>query len=141
MINAEDIIKKPFITEKSNMEVANGKYTFVVDCRATKTQIKMAIEKLFQVKVIQVNTMNCSGKSKRMGVHEGYRADWKKAIVKIDTDPNGDKVKNVREKDESGNIKTVKKEFTPGMYLDKGGKQIKPNKKYKASIEEFGVVQ
>jgi large subunit ribosomal protein L23 len=138
---AEDIIKKPFVTEKSNMEVASGKYTFIVDTRATKTQIKMAVEKLFNVKVIQVNTINYSGKSKRMGVHEGYRADWKKAIVKIDMDPNGDKTKNIKEKDSSGVIKTVKKQYTPGVYFDKGGKQIKSNKKYKSSIEEFGVVQ
>ena len=84
---AEDIIKKPFITEKSNIEVAEGKYTFVVDKNATKTEIKKAVEKLFQVKVLKVNTLNFKGKRKRMGVHEGQRPDWKKAIVKIDTDP------------------------------------------------------
>ncbi|NTV91116.1 MAG: 50S ribosomal protein L23, partial [Clostridiales bacterium] len=51
----EDIIRKPFITEKSNMEAANGKYTFIVDVNATKTEIKQAVEKLFQVKVMKVN--------------------------------------------------------------------------------------
>ena len=66
---AEDIIKKPFITEKSNIEVAEGKYTFVVDKNATKTEIKKAVEKLFQVKVLKVNTLNFKGKRKRMGVH------------------------------------------------------------------------
>jgi large subunit ribosomal protein L23 len=49
----EDIIIRPYITEKSNMEVANGKYTFIVDVNATKTEIKQAAEKLFQVKVLE----------------------------------------------------------------------------------------
>jgi large subunit ribosomal protein L23 len=114
---AEDIIKKPFITEKSNIEVAEGKYTFVVDKNATKTEIKKAVEKLFQVKVLKVNTLNFKGKRKRMGVHEGQRPDWKKAIVKIDTDPK------------------------PVTYIEKGGKEAVINKKFKASIEEFGATQ
>lgn len=101
----EDIIRKPFITEKSNAEIANGKYTFVVDTKATKTEIKMAVEKLFQVKVLAVNTINYQGKNKRMGVHQGTRPDWKKAIVKIDTDPK------------------------PQSYLTKGGKEVANNKK------------
>ena len=117
MRTAEDIIRKPFITEKSNGEIANGKYTFIVDVKATKTEIRLAVEKLFQVKVIKVNTMNLEGKTKRMGVHEGARPDWKKAIVKIDTNPK------------------------PESYLTKGGKEVVANKKYKNSIEEFGVAQ
>ena len=117
MRSPEDIIKKPFVTEKSNAEIAGGKYTFIVDPKATKTEIKMAVEKLFQVKVLQVNTMNFEGKSKRLGVHLGNRPDWKKAIVKIDLDPK------------------------PETYLDKGGKEVANNKKYKTSIEEFGVAQ
>jgi large subunit ribosomal protein L23 len=114
---AEDIIIKPYITEKSNIEAAGGKYTFIVDVRATKTEIRNAVEKLFNVKVIKVNTANYEGKMKRMGVHVGPRADWKKAIVKIDTDPK------------------------PVSYLTKGGKEVVNNKKYKTSIEEFGMVQ
>lgn len=114
---AEDIIKRPFITEKSNSEIANGKYTFIVDVNATKTEIKHAVEKLFQVKVLKVNTLNFEGKMKRMGVHQGKRPDWKKAIVKIDLDPK------------------------PAVYLDKGGKQVPANKKFKTSIEEFGFTQ
>ena len=90
MRSPEDIIKRPFITEKSNLEIASGKYTFIVDVKATKTEIRHAVEKLFQVKVLKVNTMNYEGKIKRMGVHVGPRADWKKAIVKIDTDPKPD---------------------------------------------------
>ena len=112
---AEDIIKKPFITEKSNLEIASGKYTFIVDTRATKTEIRLAVEKLFQVKVLKVNTMNVEGKTKRQGVHEGQRPDWKKAIVKIDTNPK------------------------PDTYLTKGGKPVVNNKKYKSNIEEFGI--
>jgi large subunit ribosomal protein L23 len=114
---AEDIIKRPYITEKSNIEAASGKYTFIVDVNATKIEIKKAVEKLFNVKVLKVNTVNYEGKMKRMGVHVGPRADWKKAIVKIDTDPK------------------------PVSYLGKGGKEVVSNKKYKTSIEEFGMTQ
>jgi len=114
---AEDIIKRPYITEKSNIEAANGKYTFIVDVNATKIEIKQAVEKLFNVKVLQVNTINYEGKMKRMGVHVGPRPNWKKAIVKIDTDPK------------------------PVTYLTKGGKEVVSNKKYKTSIEEFGMTQ
>lgn len=117
MKSAVEVIKKPFITEKSNMEIASGKYTFIVDVNATKTDIRKAVEELFQVKVLQVNTINYEGKTKRMGVHVGPRPDWKKAIVKIDTDP-----------------KAV-------SYITKGGKAVATNKKYKTSIEEFGVAQ
>lgn len=113
----QDIILKPHITEKSNMEIAAGKYTFVVDVNSTKTEIKKAVEALFNVKVLQVNTMKYEGKMKRTGVHEGPRANWKKAVVKIDTDPK------------------------PDSYLTKGGKEVTTSKKYKSSIEEFGVAQ
>jgi large subunit ribosomal protein L23 len=117
MKRAEDIIRKPYITEKSNIAIADGKYTFIVDSKATKTEIKMAVEKLFQVKVKQVNTANYEGKVKRMGVHVGPRPDWKKAIVKIDLDPK------------------------PVSYLTKGGKEVANNRKFKTNIEEFGVNQ
>ena len=117
MKRAEDIIKKPHITEKSNAAIAEGKYTFIVDPKATKTEIKMAVEKLFQVKVIQVNTAKYEGKVKRMGVHVGPRPDWKKAIVKIDLDPKA------------------------AVYKTKGGKDVTNNRKFKTNIEEFGVNQ
>jgi large subunit ribosomal protein L23 len=113
----ENIIIRPYITEKSNFEVANGKYTFIVDGRATKVEIKQAAEKLFQVKVLEVNTMNYKGKLKRMGVHVGPRPDWKKAVIKIDLDPK------------------------PETYLEKGGKEVANTRKYKTSIEEYGVTQ
>lgn len=117
MKRAEDIILRPYITEKSNEEIAEGKYTFIVDRRSTKTEIKNAVEKLFQVKVLSVNTINYQGKQKRMGVHVGKTEAFKKAIVKIDTNPK------------------------PVTYLTKGGKEVATAKKYKTSIEEFGVGQ
>ena len=68
---AEDIIIKPIITEKSNMDMQDGKYTFKVAKKATKVEIKNAVEKLFEVKVLKVNTMIVKGKEKRVGVHQG----------------------------------------------------------------------
>lgn len=83
MTNPHDIIIKPIITESSMDEMANKKYTFVVSRKANKTEVKQAVEKIFDVKVEQVNTINMIGKIKRMGATKGKRADWKKAIVKL----------------------------------------------------------
>ena len=83
---AEDIILKPVLTEKGYDGIASKKYTFFVKKDANKTQIKLAIEKLFDVKVAKVNTVTCKGKLKRMGRHEGYTPDRKKAIVKLAED-------------------------------------------------------
>ena len=83
----EEIIIAPIITEKSNDGLNEGKYTFEVNPKATKIDIKNAVEKLFEVKVLKVNTMNVSGKEKRMGRYVGKTSDWKKAIVTIDTNP------------------------------------------------------
>lgn len=88
---AEDVILKPYITEKSNLQIADGKYTFKVLKNASKIEIKLAVEKLFGVKVLKVNTINYDGKVKRMGVHVGPRPNWKKAIVKIDLEPKSSK--------------------------------------------------
>lgn len=109
----EEVIVRPVITEKSNDGLQEGKYTFEVNKRATKIEIAKAVEKLFEVKVLKVNTMMVSGKKKRVGYHQGKTSDWKKAIVTIDTNPS--------EK----------------TYLAKGGKVTKVNKKYKDSIDEF----
>ena len=86
MKTAHDIIKRPIITEQSMDQVAEKKYTFEVDKAANKIQIKKAIEEIFKVKVEKVTTINYDGKPKRMGVHAGKRADWKKAIVKLTAD-------------------------------------------------------
>jgi large subunit ribosomal protein L23 len=62
---------------------AQNKFVFEVDIRATKPEIKQAVEKLFGVKVVGVNTGIMKGKKKRMGKFAGYQSDWKKAIVRI----------------------------------------------------------
>ena len=109
----EDIIIKPIITEASNDGIQEGKYTFKVNKKATKVDIANAVEKLFGVKVLKVNTIIVKGKEKRVGRNVGRTSDWKKAIVTIDTNPS-DKT-----------------------YLAKGGKEIKIAAKYKTSIDEF----
>lgn len=83
MTNPHDIIIKPIITENSMEDMADKKYTFVVNKKANKIDVKQAIEKIFDVKVEKVNTMNMIGKVKRMGASQGKRADWKKAIVTL----------------------------------------------------------
>ncbi len=83
---AEDIILKPLLTEKGYDGIADKKYTFIVVKSANKTQIKLAVEKLFNVRVDSVNTVNCKGKLKRMGRNEGYTPDYKKAIVQLTAD-------------------------------------------------------
>ncbi len=84
MLDPRDIILGPVETEKSLMLLEkNNKYTFRVRKDANKNQIKEAIEKQFDVKVEKVNTMQVTGKIKRMGRFEGRRPSWKKAIVKL----------------------------------------------------------
>ena len=83
MKNAYDVIVKPIITEQS-MEGAEGKkYVFQVARDANKIDIRRAVEEVFKVKVKKVNTLNVMGKEKRMGVHVGRRAAWKKAMVTL----------------------------------------------------------
>ena len=86
MKNPHDIIIRPVLTEKSFDQMADRKYTFIVDKNANKTEIKKAIEEIFDVKVEKVNTIRIRGKVKRMGVHVGKRPDVKKAIVKLPPD-------------------------------------------------------
>lgn len=83
-MDPRDIIKKPIVTEKSTRLMEMNKYCFVVDRRANKIQIKEAIETIFNVRVLDVNTMQMLGKMKRMGRHEGRRPNWKKAIVTLE---------------------------------------------------------
>ena len=85
-LTSHDIIKRPIITEQSMEGVAEKKYTFEVDKNANKIQIKKAVEEIFKVTVDKVTTINYIGKPKRMGVHAGKRADWKKAVVKLTAD-------------------------------------------------------
>ena len=114
MNNAHDIIIRPVITERSNLESSLGKYTFQVASGANKVQIRRAVEELFGVKVRKVNTTNYEGKIKRQGVHSGKTPSWKKAVVTIDLDPKS------------------------AEYIGKGGKTMTAAKKYKNTIEEFG---
>ena len=109
----EEIIVAPVVTEKSNDELQEGKYTFKVNKKATKVEIAKAVEKLFEVKVLNVNTMIVKGKTKRVRYVEGKTPDWKKAIVTIDMNP------------------------AEKTYLGKGGKEVKASKKFKDSIDEF----
>ena len=82
-MTAYDIIIEPILSEKSYDGIANKRYTFKVVKSATKTQIKAAVEQIFQVKVDKVNTSNYDGKVKRMGRNEGRRSAFKKAIVTL----------------------------------------------------------
>ena len=83
-MNIRNIIKKPPVTEKSSvLKDKENKYTFVVDKDANKHQIKQAVETMFNVKVVDVHTANYAGKAKRMGRSEGFKSDWKKAIIKL----------------------------------------------------------
>lgn len=83
MNNYRDIIKAPIITEKTASLNENGVYTFSVDPKSNKTQIKQAIEKIFDVKVESVNTINVKPRKKRVGRYTGLTNRKKKAIVKL----------------------------------------------------------
>ncbi|MDR0951653.1 MAG: 50S ribosomal protein L23 [Oscillospiraceae bacterium] len=84
MKTAYDIIIRPIITEQSMEDLDIKKYVFEVDKRANKIEIKKAIEEIFDVRVIRVNTCIVPGKKKRMGSQpEGYTSEWKKAVVKL----------------------------------------------------------
>jgi large subunit ribosomal protein L23 len=78
-----DIIISPVVSEKSYSLIDDGKYTFVVDPKANKTEIKLAIEKIFDVKVASVNTLNRTGKTRRTRFGTGKRKDTKRAIVTL----------------------------------------------------------
>lgn len=89
-MDARDIILKPLISEKSVAIMADGKYAFRVRLDANRTQIKDAIEEIFNVTVVGVNTMRMHGKVRRVGKFQGRRSDWKKAIVTL---KEGDSIK------------------------------------------------
>ena len=85
-MNKYDVIISPILTEKSYDGIAEKKYTFKVASDATKTQIKVAVEDIFGVKVAKVNTVNVNGKKKRMGRNEGMTSPYKKAVVTLTAD-------------------------------------------------------
>lgn len=86
-----DIILKPIVSEKSHALSEGSKYTFSVAPGAKKQEIKSAIEEIFNVNVVKVNTMNVKGKPKRLGrrqLSQGYTSSWKKAIVTLEKGQN-----------------------------------------------------
>ena len=89
MKNPRDVIIRPVVSEKSVANMENNKYSFRVALDANKIEIKNAVEAIFKVKVLEVNTMVVKGKKKRMRKFEGNRPDWKKAIVTL---KEGDKI-------------------------------------------------
>ncbi|MDK2821208.1 MAG: large subunit ribosomal protein [Clostridia bacterium] len=89
MRTPEEIIIKPIVTEKTTNLIAENKYTFLVAPESNKIEIKNAIEKLFDVKVLKVNTLYDRGKLRRVGRYQGRQPDRKKAIVTL---ADGDKI-------------------------------------------------
>lgn len=79
-MEARDILKRPVITEKSSEAMAEDKYTFDVDTRVNKTQVKMAVEEIFNVKVASVNIMNYKPKKKRMAVTKAIQTKEEKRL-------------------------------------------------------------
>lgn len=82
-MDARDILIRPLITEHSTDLMAENKFVFVVDKRANKIQIAQAVKEIFNVTVLDVNTMNVKGKTKQRGRMVGKTASYKKAIVKL----------------------------------------------------------
>jgi large subunit ribosomal protein L23 len=78
-----EVLRRPIVTEKSTMQAEQRVYTFEVDGRANKLQVKEAVEKAFGIKVVSVNIINVPGKPRRWGRHVSHTPSWKKAIVKL----------------------------------------------------------
>ncbi|AWX69281.1 50S ribosomal protein L23 [[Mycoplasma] anseris] len=86
-MNVNHVIKYPVLTEKSELQRANSNvYTFVIDKRCNKTEVKKAVEYIFDVKVLKVNIMNYDKKPAKLGRYEGYKNAVKKAIVYLSED-------------------------------------------------------
>lgn len=83
MSNFSHLIESPWITEKSSILQQSGKYVFRVRREATKNQVKEFVEETFNVHVAKVNSINISGKSKRVRLQPGFTKDWKKVIVTL----------------------------------------------------------
>ncbi len=94
-MNPYKVIKGPVITERTTfLKEKENKYVFIVDKRVNKRQIKNAVEELFNVDVEKIRTMIMPGKLRRLGRYSGYKPDWKKAIVKLES---GQEIKIVEE--------------------------------------------
>ncbi len=88
-MNVYEVLRRPLVTEKSTRLSEGGKYAFEVDKRASKYQVKLAVEKAFKVGVVKVNLVSVHGETKRMGKREVTRPSWKKAVVTL---REGDKI-------------------------------------------------
>ena len=93
-MEARDVILRPVVTESSMADLDDKRYTFDVNVQAPKTQVKKAIEEIFDVKVVKVNVMNVKGKLKRQGRYAGYTKKRRKAIVTLSSDSNEIKLFN-----------------------------------------------
>ena len=79
-----EVLRRPVLTEKSNYAADElHRYTFEVDVRATKQQVREAVQLAFNVKVVSVNVMNVRGKAHHSGRHTSYSSDWRKAVVTL----------------------------------------------------------
>jgi large subunit ribosomal protein L23 len=78
-----DLVCRPLVTEKATQLLENNQYVFEVDRRASKPEIKAAIQELFQVKVVGISTLNCPPKSRRVGRFMGFKPRYKRAIVRL----------------------------------------------------------
>lgn len=85
-MNPYDVLVRPVVTESSTDAMALNKYTFEVDARANKVQVREAVEQIFKVRVVKVNTMWVPGKTRRRGYSVGRTPRWKKAIVTLVAD-------------------------------------------------------
>ena len=83
-MNVRDVLQAPVVSEKSYELIEEGKYSFRVHPDAHKTQIRQAVEDLFDVKVVRVNVSKVQPKPKRRGLHKGTKPGWKKAIVQLE---------------------------------------------------------
>ena len=82
-MNARDVIRRPLVTEKTMAGMRDGRFTFEVDIHANKVEIRKAVEEIWPVNVVSVNTAIVPGKVRRQGRTAGQRPDWKKAIVTL----------------------------------------------------------
>jgi len=88
-MDAREVVVRPIVTERSYELIEHNRYTFEVDKRARKQEIAAAVQEIFKVTVVKVNTMNVPGKSRRVRFAKGMTPSWKKAIVTL---KEGDKI-------------------------------------------------
>lgn len=88
-----NVIIEPIMTEKASADLAMNKYTFKVNLKANRVEIKKSIEEIFNVHVEKINLMNCSGKTRRFGKVEGRTRNWKKAIITL---KSGEKIEKLQ---------------------------------------------